>query len=130
MPQRMRNGAPTLYPGIAYQDARAAIAWLSEAIGFEELLVVPGEDGAIAHAELMLGNGVLMLGSKRPEDAGTAQRTPYIYVTDVDGHHDRARAAGAEITIAPHDNDYGGRGYAARDLEGNEWHIGSYRPAL
>ncbi len=39
------------------------------------------------------------------------------------------KAAGAEITMAPHDNDYGGRGYAARDLEGNEWSFGSYVPS-
>lgn len=125
-----RNGVPTLYPGLAYKDARAAIAWLNEAFGFEELLVVPGPDNGVAHAELKLGNGVLMLGSTRPEDAGVAQRTPYIYVTDLDAHHDRARAAGAEITVPPHDNDYGGRGYSARDLEGNDWYVGSYRPAL
>ena len=125
-----RNGVPTLYPGLAYKDARAAIAWLGEAFGFEELLVVPGPDNSVAHAELKLGNGVLMLGSVRPEDTGTGQRTPYIYVADLDAHHDRAKAAGAEITVAPHDNDYGGRGYTARDLGGTDWHVGSYKPAL
>ncbi len=125
-----RNGVPTLYPSLAYSDARAAIAWLNEAFGFEELMVVPGPDNSVAHAELKLGNGVLMLGSARPEQMGIANRTPYIYVPDLDAHHARARAAGAEITVPPHDNDYGGRGYAARDLEGNEWYVGSYRPAL
>jgi uncharacterized glyoxalase superfamily protein PhnB len=130
MARRAANGMPTLYPGLSYRDARTAIAWLERAFGFEELLVVPGAEGVVAHAELQFGNGVLMLGSLRGGEAGGRQRAPYVYVADVDAHHDRARAAGAEIVMSPHDNEYGGRGYAARDLEGNEWSFGSYRPAL
>ncbi|HLZ68764.1 MAG TPA: VOC family protein [Dehalococcoidia bacterium] len=124
------NHMPTLYPGLSYRDAPAAIAWLERAFGFEELLLVPGPKGTVAHAELKLGNGVLMLGSLRDTDTGLRQRAPYVFVADADAHHARAAAAGAEITLPPHDNDYGGRGYAARDLEGNEWSFGSYRPAL
>ncbi len=124
------NGMPTLFPGLSYRDAQAAIVWLERAFGFEELLVVPGPNGGVAHAELRFGNGVLMLGSLRDADAGLRQRAPYVYVADADAHHDRAKSAGAEITTPPHDNDYGGRGYAARDLDGNEWYFGSYRPAL
>lgn len=130
MAQRAANGLPTLYPGLSYRDARTAIGWLERAFGFEELLMVPGAAGAVAHAELRFGKGVLMLGSLRDGDTGLRQRAPYVYVADVDAHHERARAAGAEIVVPPHDNDYGGRGYTARDLEGNEWNFGSYRPAL
>ncbi len=130
MARRAIDGIPTLYPGLAYRDAQTAIGWLERAFGFEELLVVPGPDGLVAHAELRFGNGVLMLGSLRDGEAARRQRTPYVYVPDADAHHERARAAGAEIVVPPHDNDYGGRGYTARDLEGNEWSFGSYRPAL
>jgi uncharacterized glyoxalase superfamily protein PhnB len=123
------TGMPTLYPGLSYRDAPAAVAWLAKAFGFEELLVVPGPEGTVAHAELRFGTGVLMMGSMRDVDAGRTQRAPYVYVDDVDAHYDRAKAAGAEITMALHANDYGGRGYAGRDLEGNEWSFGSYVPS-
>lgn len=130
MAPRTANGMPTLYPGLAYRDAQAAIGWLERVFGFEELLVVPGAGAGVAHAELRFGNGVLMLGSLRDGDGALRQRAPYVYVADVDAHHERALAAGAKIVVPPHDNDYGGRGYTALDLEGNEWSFGSYRPAL
>jgi uncharacterized glyoxalase superfamily protein PhnB len=48
---------------------------------------------------------------------------------DVDAHHARARAAGAEIVRALADTGYGTREYAARDLDGHYWYFGNYRPA-
>jgi uncharacterized glyoxalase superfamily protein PhnB len=48
---------------LRYRDAQAAIEWLCRAFGFEKHLVVPGEGGTIAHAELSFGNGMIMLGS-------------------------------------------------------------------
>ena len=50
----------------------------------------------------------------------------HLIVEDVDAHPKRARAAGAEIIRDPRDEDYGGRGYSARDPEGNVWSFGSY----
>jgi uncharacterized glyoxalase superfamily protein PhnB len=52
----------------------------------------------------------------------------YIAVDDLDAHCERARAAGAEIVREPYDTDYGSRDYSARDLEGNVWSFGTYRP--
>ena len=54
-------------PGLHYRDAPAAIEWLCNVLGFERQLVVPGEDGTIAHAQLTLGNGMIMLGSTRDD---------------------------------------------------------------
>lgn len=78
-----------------------------------------------------------MLASTR-EDA-TSARTPrqlggamtggiYVVVDDADSHHERARDAGAEIVQPLADEDYGSRGYAARDPEGHVWNFGTYRP--
>ena len=53
----------------------------------------------------------------------------YVVVDDPDAHCERARAAGAAITTEVYDTDYGSREYAARDLEGNVWSFGTYRPA-
>jgi uncharacterized glyoxalase superfamily protein PhnB len=138
-----RKTAPNIYPCLGYRDAKAAIRWLGEAFGFEERMVHPGEDREVAHAELSLGPGIIMLGSasddmaKADADPLTADgeldfsRIPfalYVAIEDVDAHCERARAAGAEIIREPNDTDYGSREYCARDLEGNVWSFGTYRP--
>ena len=121
----------TIFPALRYRDARAAIDWLGRAFGFEPRMVVDGENGAVAHAELILGDAMIMLGSVRdgdgyspPPGGGAA----YIVVADPDAHHERARAAGAEIVRELADTDYGSREYSARDPEGNHWSFGTYQP--
>jgi uncharacterized glyoxalase superfamily protein PhnB len=136
MPAHAKETRPNIFPAIRYDDAPAAIDWLMRAFGFEKLFVVPNPDGTIAHAELKLGPGVIMLGSAREDDLGmkTARelggvnQSIYVYVPDVDSHYQRARAAGAAIVREIHDTDYGSREYGARDLEENLWHFGTYMP--
>ena len=134
-----RDTTATIVPSLRYRDAPAAVEWLSEAFGFEKHLVVPGEDGTIAHAQLVFGNGMIMLGSARDDDFGRLQQpldapdssvsqSAYVIVNDVDAHHARASAAGARVVMPPEDQDYGGRLYACRDPEGNLWNFGSYDP--
>lgn len=133
-----KNTVSTIVPSLSYRDAPAAIEWLCRAFGFEKHLVVPAEDGTITHAQLVFGNGMIMLGSARddpgePGEPGhTADRpawkSPYVIVEDVDAHHARAAAAGARVTMPPEDQDYGGRLYSCRDPEGNLWNFGSYDP--
>ena len=129
----------TIIPALRYHDARAAIAWLCEAFGFSEHLVVPDESGGIAHAQLTFGNGMLMLGSARDDEFGNMVKPPadpaaattqssYIIVADADEHYAQAVAAGAIIVMDIMDQDYGGRGYSCRDLEGNVWNFGTYDP--
>jgi len=125
---------------LGYKDADAAVTWLVRAFDFKEHAVYRGEDGKVVHAELTFGNGMIMIGpdgggefGKRfmtlPERAGErCTQVVCIIVKDVDAHHDRAKAAGAEIVMAPADAGYGGRNYAARDPEGHVWSIGSYDP--
>jgi uncharacterized glyoxalase superfamily protein PhnB len=133
------SGTATIVPALRYRDAPAAIDWLCEAFGFMRHLVVPGPDGTIAHAQLTLGNGMIMLGSvqdtpfhrhmRQPDEiGGAATQTVYVIVADVDGHYARAKSAGADILIEPKDEDYGGRDYTCRDPEGHIWTFGSYDP--
>jgi uncharacterized glyoxalase superfamily protein PhnB len=128
------NNAPNIFPSIRYADARAAIGWLKKAFGFEELIVVPGENGTVRHAELRLGPGVIMLGAggkaktPRPRGFEDVDISLYVSVDDPDAHHARAKAAGAEITREPQDTDWGSRDYEVLDLEGNVWWFGTYRP--
>jgi uncharacterized glyoxalase superfamily protein PhnB len=128
-----------IIPGMRYRNAPAAIEWLCNAFGFEKHLVVPGEKGTIAHAQLTFGNGMIMLGSikdnefsrlmKQPDEIGGAEtQSAYVVVPDADAHYARAKAAGAEILIDIKDEGYGGRGYACRDLEGHIWYFGTYNP--
>jgi uncharacterized glyoxalase superfamily protein PhnB len=123
--------APTLFPSMRYRDAPAAIKFLKRAFGFEEGQVIANPDGTIAHAELTLGPSILMLGSARDDMFGERVGHGWLYVAvdDADAHHDRAKAAGAEIVSELHDTDYGSRDYHARDPEGNWWMFGTYRPA-
>ncbi|MDV7223760.1 VOC family protein [Streptomyces prunicolor] len=128
--------SPSICPSLLYADAKAAIRQLTEAFGFTELAVYEGEDGSVMHAELVQGNGAVMLGSKgrggrfdeAMKSAGPAG--VYIVVDDVDAHHRRAVEHGAEILMPPTDQDYGSRDYMARDAEGNIWSFGTYAPEL
>ena len=106
---------------------------------FEKHLVVPGEGGTIAHAELSFGNGMIMLGSvkksefdrlmKQPDEIGGAEtQTAYVIVSDADSLYALAQAAGAKIVLDIKDEDYGGRGFSCRDLEGRLWNFGTYDP--
>ena len=65
---------------------------------------------------------------KMAADVGGSTVGLYLIVDDVDAHAERARAAGAEIFLGPNAKDYGGRGYSARDPEGNAWSFGDYDP--
>jgi uncharacterized glyoxalase superfamily protein PhnB len=130
---------PNVIPTLRYREAAAAIDWLCAAFGFERHLVVPGEAGAIAHAQLTCGNGMIMLGSAADDEFGRLQKTPvevggvgtqspYVIVPDADAHYERAKAAGAFIVYDIRDEDYGGRGYSCRDPEGHLWNFGTYDP--
>ena len=134
-----KNTTTTVIPAMRYRDAPAAIEWLGKAFGFEKHLVVPGENGTIAHAQLTFGNGMIMLGSARNDEFGRLVKPPqeiggagtqsaYVIVDDVDAHYARAKAAGAEIIMEVEDQSYGGRLYACRDPEGHLWNFGSYDP--
>ena len=88
---------PNIFPSFKYKDAHAAIEWLERAFGFSRVAVHPGPVGTVAHAELTLGAGTIMLGSLRPPDPANPwaaeKRGVYVYVADVDAHYRRALAA-------------------------------------
>ena len=141
MASNAKDATPTIIPALRYHDASAAIEWLCEAFGLDKLLVVPGDNDTIAHAQLTFGNGMIMLGSAVDSDFGKLQKIPrevggigtqsaYIVVEDADAHYRRAVAAGAEIVIEIEDQPHGGRGYSCRDPEGHLWNFGTYDPWL
>lgn len=137
MTQSTDTKAPTVFPFLRYHDAPAALDWLEKTFGFERLMVAPGPDGTVAHAQMAIGAGVIMLSSaggddglglKSPGDVAGFSQGIYVHVDDVDAHYQRATAASAEIVHELQDMDYGSREYAARDPEGYLWSFGTYRP--
>ena len=130
-----RANAGNLYPTFCYSDAPRAIEFLVRAFGFTQRLVVPGPNGTVMHSELEYEGGVIMVSSPKPERnwaGASTQRTRSaalcVRVADPDAHFARAKAAGAEITQPLKNEEYGSRGYMARDPEGNEWYFGTYSP--
>ena len=120
----------TISPYLLYEDVDAALAFLARAFGFEEVLRFAGEDGRVNHAEARLGEAHVYLGD--PTTADSEYRNPAALgaatvlvivdgVDDVDALCERARAAGAQITEEPADQDYGARRFGATDPEGHKW---------
>jgi uncharacterized glyoxalase superfamily protein PhnB len=129
----------TVIPGHRYHDAPAAIDWLSNVFGFERRAIYEGKNRTIAHAELTLGDGMVMLGSASDDEFGRGFKSPeelggvetcslYIVVPDADDAHARAVAAGALVTTPLHDTPYGSRDFTVRDPEGHTWNVGTYDP--
>jgi uncharacterized glyoxalase superfamily protein PhnB len=129
----------SVIPGHRYRNAPAAIEWLCKVFGFERHAVYEGENGTIAHAELTLGNGMIMLGSGKDDESGRGFKSPeelggvetcslYIVVADADAAHARAVAAGAVVTSPLHDTPYGSRDFTVKDPEGHTWSVGTYDP--
>jgi uncharacterized glyoxalase superfamily protein PhnB len=128
----------SIYPVVRYNDAKAAIQWLTSVLGFEENVVYPGEGESIAHAQLQLGGDIIMLGSAKDDAYGNGPKNPggmtrgvYIALenpTAIGAAYARAEAAGAEIIRKLEDTDYGSREFGVCDPEGHVWSFGTYRP--
>jgi len=119
----MADQIPNIFPAMRFADPGAALEWLSQAFGFTQRAVHRDEEGVVRHAEMSLGAGTIMFAHGDPRS-----HSIYVAVEDVDAHYARARAAGAETTRELQDTPYGSREYSARDLEGNTWSFGTYRP--
>jgi uncharacterized glyoxalase superfamily protein PhnB len=125
-----------IFPALRYRDADAALEWLKRAFGAEEHAVHRGDDGSITHAELRLGDGLVMFGQHsdsgwmggNPPDALASALSLYLVVRDPDAHHARAVAAGGRVVRELEDTPYGSREYSVRDIEGNLWSFGTYDP--
>ena len=112
---------PTLVPYLLVPDAREEIEFLEAAFGALPRLVIPSEDGKnIHHAEVTLGDGLLMISDHVP-----VPHTAYMchYVMDVDATYAKALAAGAVSVTEPANQEYGQRLAGVRDKAGNTWWI-------
>jgi uncharacterized glyoxalase superfamily protein PhnB len=126
MPANPPERVPRITPYLLYEDVSGALDWLAKAFGFRERLRFEDEQGTVTHAEMSLGDGVVMMGHpgpdyRSPKRLGQSTQQVHVYVDDVDAHFERARAAGATIVAEPGDQPYGDRRYDAEDPEGVRW---------
>lgn len=132
------TGGSTIMPTMRYRDAHAAIEWLCSVLGFSKHVVYDGPNGTVGHAELVLGNGMIMLGSEKDDEYGNGFKTPgelgaetrsaYVVVADAEAVWERARAAGAAVVRPIQNTEYGSREFTLKDPEGHSWSVGTYDP--
>jgi uncharacterized glyoxalase superfamily protein PhnB len=120
----------TLTPGLAVRGAADAIAFYSKAFGARELSRMPGPGGSLIHAEIRIGDRIVMLGDESPEMGAPSPQTLngspvalMLYVKDVDHAYARAVAAGATPVTPPADMFWGDRYGQVRDPFGHRWSI-------
>lgn len=139
MSQQSKNTSASLIPCLRYRDLASAIDWLCRAFGFECQCQYRDEQVGITHAQLAFGNGMLMVGPVVDSEYGQQLRQPdeiggastqgiYVIVNSADALYAQAKAAGAQIVVELKDEDYGGRGFTCRDIEGHLWSFGTYDP--
>jgi len=131
-----------IIPNLRYANALQGIEFLCRAFGFERRVVYQKKENpeVVEHAQLTWADRMIMVYSMNDTEYARAANMKaaaqvggptvglYLIVQDVDVHAERARNAGADIFLGPKDQPYGGRGYSARDPEGNVWSFGSYDP--
>lgn len=124
----------TLYASMVYRDVDAAVEWIEKVFGGRRRELHRNEDGQVVHAELDMGDSILMLstagiGREPFKSLPAGARHLYLAVDDSEKLFERAKAAGAEVEIPLSTTDYGSRDFTLRDPEGNLWAVGTYRPA-
>lgn len=119
------RGFPHVVVELAYADPEGAIEWLVRVFGFRLILRQP-ECGAVRHADLDVGGGIVMVRPAGERNGGSCGgghtcKQIIVWVPDVDEHFAGSVAAGAQIVQAVTDKPWGLRQYLVHDLEGHLW---------
>jgi PhnB protein len=131
------DGYHTLIPYLAVDNATEAIEFYKKAFGAKELVRMPGPDGMIGHAELELGDSVLMLAdpfpqfsTRPPKELGGTTTSIFMYSEDVDAAVKKAVDAGATVLMEPDDMFWGDRFGSVSDPFGHVWAIATHKEDL
>src|SRR6266496_3759834 len=133
------EGHHTVTPQLTLDNAAQAIDWYKKALGAEEVTRAVGPDGKIMHAEIRLGDSLIMLndamgGGKGPRAIGGSPASLWIYVKDCDALFNRAVAAGAQVRPGPMgqmaDQFWGDRAGTFTDPQGYRWSIATRKEDL
>lgn len=133
MVEPIPEGYPRVTPYLIVDGADAAIDFYKSVLGASERMRMGGEGGKVGHAELEIGNSVVMLADEHPEMDARGPKsvggTPvglHVYVEDVDAVFDRATQAGAKALSAVEDKFYGDRMGSFEDPFGHRWHVATH----
>ena len=126
MAKAIPDGYQTVTPSLNLKGAAEAIQFYKDALGAEEQGGrAPGPNGAIMHAELKIGNSIVMLADALMGPA--TQASLHLYVEDADALFQRATRAGAEVVLAMHDAFWGDRYGVVSDRWGNRWALATHQ---
>jgi PhnB protein len=127
------EGYHTVTPFLAVDDASAAIEFYERAFGARERMRMPMPDGRIAHAELEIGDSVVMLSdpfpqgtTRPPKELGGTTVGVFLYVEDIDAFVGRAADAGATVTVPPENMFWGDRFGQLSDPFGHQWQVATH----
>lgn len=119
------EGYPQLSPYLIVDEPAALIQFIADVFGAKETRRHEDDKGRIAHAEMRIGDSVIMMGGAT-EQWPAAPAAMYVYVEDTDAAYQRGLAAGATSLQEPADQFYGDRSAGIRDRFGNQWFIGTH----
>jgi PhnB protein len=127
------EGYHTLTTYLAVDDASEAIDWYKQAFGAKERLRMDGPEGTIGHAELEIGDSLIMLAdpfpqsqTRPPKELGGTTAGVFMYVEDVDAVVQKAVKAGATTTMEVADQFWGDRFGSIKDPFGHSWSIATH----
>ena len=137
MPSKVKpipSGYHAITPYLAVRDAARAIEFYKKAFGATELMRIAAPGGRVGHAELKIGESIIMLADEHPEMGSHAPPTVggspvglMLYVENVDAVADRALTAGAKLTHPVEDKFYGDRSGTVTDPFGHIWHVSTHK---
>lgn len=125
-------GYRSITPYLAIDGAARAIEFYTKAFGARERLRMPGPGGRVAHAEIEIGDSLVMLADEsgahhfHAPKGGETSVSLHLYVSDVDAAFARAVAAGATVERKLEDQFYGDRTGTLRDPFGHRWHLAAH----
>src|SRR5262245_13905411 len=129
----------TITPHLIFDNAAQAIDWYKKGLGAEEVARAVGPDGKVMHAEIRIGDSLIMLndamqGAKGPKAMGGSPASLWVYVNDCDALFNRAVAAGAQVPPGPmgqmSDQFWGDRAGTITDPHGYQWTIATRKEEL
>jgi PhnB protein len=134
MTKAVQEGFQTVTPMFIFKDARRAIEFYKRAFGAQERFLMPGPEGkGVMHAEIRIGDSILMMGEENPQNpcrsAETSGGSPvsfYLYLENVDEAFKIAIAAGAEPLMPVQDMFWGDRMGTVRDPFGYSWSLATH----
>ena len=128
------DGYHAITPYLALRDAARAIEFYKKAFGATELMRIAAPNGRVGHAEIKIGDSIIMLADEHPEMGARAPQTVggtpvglMLYVDNVDAVADRAQTAGAKLTHPVEDKFYGDRSGTLTDPFGHIWHVSTHK---